>query len=73
MVECQLPKLDVAGSNPVSRSINQQLARNLAIWIPVAPIKIPIKTRWQLRPKRPLVKFRRWFDYQSPAGSRNRF
>ena len=22
MVECQLPKLDVAGSNPVSRSIN---------------------------------------------------
>ena len=27
MVECQLPKLDVAGSSPVSRSINQQLAR----------------------------------------------
>ncbi len=25
MVECQLPKLDVAGSNPVSRSKNQQL------------------------------------------------
>ena len=24
MVECQLPKLDVAGSNPVSRSISFQ-------------------------------------------------
>ena len=27
MVECQLPKLDVAGSNPVSRSINKGLIR----------------------------------------------
>ena len=26
MVECQLPKLDVAGSSPVSRSIFQSLA-----------------------------------------------
>ena len=26
VVECQLPKLDVAGSNPVSRSIFQQLS-----------------------------------------------
>ena len=27
MVECQLPKLDVAGSNPVSRSKNKGLIR----------------------------------------------
>ncbi len=29
MVECQLPKLDVAGSSPVSRSIYQRKIMNL--------------------------------------------
>ena len=38
MVECQLPKLDVAGSNPVSRSIFNNLETPTKSVTPITPL-----------------------------------
>ncbi len=50
MVECQLPKLDVAGSSPVSRSI---FSKAYSQGIPVCSICAPFTaatplTRWKI-------------------------
>ncbi len=39
-VECQLPKLDVAGSNPVSRSRSRTLA--LESFLPTDPLSLAL-------------------------------
>ena len=40
MVECQLPKLDVAGSSPVSRSIFNRLRASLVQRAPKCSISV---------------------------------
>ena len=62
MVECQLPKLKVAGSNPVSRSkLNHQATEDINARLVI-----------ELRKRDSKASFRRDEQERKPAGSRFR-
>jgi hypothetical protein len=46
VVECQLPKLDVAGSNPVSRSKNKGLNSSIEYDVTTISLLTAKRSRW---------------------------